>query len=349
MSDICVLGGCGAMGRVILDCLRRLDPCLSLSLADRQTPSFPLPCNARFVRVDLRQHALLTRVLRAHRVVINSTSHHFNLPVMRASLDAGVHYLDLGGLFHFTRRQLKLSNVFRHRGLTAILGMGCAPGISNLLTLWASEGMDAVESVHIKVGGKGWGTAPTDMPYAIGTIREELTLRPAIFEKGRWNYAPPRSGVEYFLFPPPVGRQKIFRTLHSEIATLPLSFPSVKSASFKIGFTDDLIHEVLTGRKQMIASISSSQKKFRDCETTLALVRGRQKGKRVARLSYCTVRSGEGRLAGDWDTAWPPAIVSRMLIKGEIQMRGVFPPEQIVPLKSFLAALRRVGFRLIRK
>ena len=35
-------------------------------------------------------------------VCVNSTQYYFNLDVMRACLKAGVHYLDLGGLFHVT-------------------------------------------------------------------------------------------------------------------------------------------------------------------------------------------------------------------------------------------------------
>ncbi len=344
---ICVLGGCGAMGRVIVTCLHRLSPSIPLTIADRQTPSFPLPRNARFVRVDLRKPTTLVRALRGHHVIINSTSHHFNLPVMRAALAAGVHYLDLGGLFHFTRRQLKFDAAFRRRGLTAILGMGCAPGIANLLALWAAEGMASVESVHIKVGGRSWGVPPNDIPYAIGTIREELMLRPAIFERGRWRFTPPRSGVEYFPFPSPVGCQRIFRTLHSEMATLPLSLPGVKNASFKIGFADELICEVLTGCKSV--PLSKSKKAFRDCEITLALVQGWQGKRRIKRQASCTVHSKEGLMAGDWDTAWPPAIVSLMLAKEEITAHGVYPPERIVPLQPFLARLQKIGFRLSRK
>lgn len=362
---ICILGGCGAMGRVIVTCLRRVNPGLRVTVADRRPPSPPFPHGVRFVHVDLMRHAALVRVLRGHAIVINSTSHHFNLPVMRAALDARVHYLDLGGLFHFTRRQLKLDTVFRRRGLCAILGMGCAPGIANVLARWASEGMEQVGEIHIKVGGRTWGVVPDAMPYAVGTIREELTFRPAIMRRGRWEFPPPRSGVEHFPFPPPVGRQKIFRTIHSEVATLPRSFPGVREASFRIGFPDSIIRAALKkGIRSKVqgprAEVPHPESKgqgpksnvqsteVRDCEITLALVRGRMDGRRVTRMASCAAWSGGGHSAGDWDTAWPPAIVADMVARGVIVNPGVHAPENIVPVRPFLSALQKAGFRLRR-
>ena len=133
------------MGRGIVTCLLRHDATIRVTVADRALPSQnPGQRRVLFKQVDLRNHAALVRILRGHAVVINSTSHHFNLPVMRAALAAGIHYLDLGGLFHFTRRQLKLDSAFRRKNLTAILGMGCAPGIANLLARWAARGMERV-------------------------------------------------------------------------------------------------------------------------------------------------------------------------------------------------------------
>ncbi len=47
---------------------------------------------------------------------------------MRAALQVGAHYLDLGGLFHVTGEQLELDAEFREAGLLAVLGMGSTPG-----------------------------------------------------------------------------------------------------------------------------------------------------------------------------------------------------------------------------
>ncbi len=335
------------MGRVVLKCLLQEDPKIRVMIADRQSPSTPLPKHVRFKKVNLLHHGTLVKVLRGHTVVINSTSHHFNLPVMKAALAAKVHYLDLGGLFHFTRRQLKLNLAFKKKGLTAVLGMGCAPGVANLLAQWAAEGMDRVKEVHIKVGGRSWGPPSDDIPYAIGTIREELTLKPPIVKAGRWCFAPPRSGVEIFNFPAPVGRQKIFRTIHSEVATLPLHFRGVKEASFKIGFSDEMIKAVLAPRRKKVSSPKpSTAKVVRDCEITAAVVSGAQGEKKRSRNAFYVAHSHEGHPAGDWNTAWPPAIVSIVMARGEISCPGVYAPEDIVPFQQLFKRLRKRGFKI---
>ena len=41
-------------------------------------------------------------------VLVNSASYRLNLPAMRACLDAGCSYVDLGGLYWMTGRQLEL-------------------------------------------------------------------------------------------------------------------------------------------------------------------------------------------------------------------------------------------------
>ena len=46
---------------------------------------------------------------------------------MRACLEVSAHYIDLGGLFHITRKQFELQEEFAAAGLTAVLGMGSTP------------------------------------------------------------------------------------------------------------------------------------------------------------------------------------------------------------------------------
>ena len=42
-------------------------------------------------------------------VLVNSASYRINLDVMRACLEAGCHYIDLGGLYHVAGEQLELT------------------------------------------------------------------------------------------------------------------------------------------------------------------------------------------------------------------------------------------------
>jgi len=52
---------------------------------------------------------------------------------------------------------------------------------------------------------------------------------------------------------------------------------------------------------------------------------------------------GFGAGGGDVDTGVPPAIVAKMMARGEIAGPGVFAPEQIVPTRRFFEEFARWG------
>ncbi|MGH8875049.1 MAG: saccharopine dehydrogenase NADP-binding domain-containing protein [Acidimicrobiia bacterium] len=82
--------------------------------------------------VDVRDSQSLDAFLGGGDVVINAAQYQLNLEVMEGALRARCQYLDLGGLFHTTRRQLELDGKFRAAGRTAVLGIGSCPGIANV-------------------------------------------------------------------------------------------------------------------------------------------------------------------------------------------------------------------------
>ncbi|HEX6116359.1 MAG TPA: saccharopine dehydrogenase NADP-binding domain-containing protein, partial [Solirubrobacterales bacterium] len=75
--------------------------------------------NARGTASD---HDSVTRAIQRCDVLINSASYRVNLDTMRACVETDTHYVDLGGLYWMTSRQLALSPQFEAAGLTAILG-----------------------------------------------------------------------------------------------------------------------------------------------------------------------------------------------------------------------------------
>jgi len=178
--------------------------------------------------LDLRDRAATVRLLRGANVVVNAAPYAFNLEAMRAALDAQVPYLDFGGLFHTTRRQLELDQEFRTAHLLAIPGLGQVPGVSNVLAASAAEPLDRVESIVLRDGWRDLrvGGPEISFTWSPGTFLDEMVRPAVVFEDGQYREYPPMSGTEEFEFAPPVGRTKVYRTLHSEPATLPDSLRS---------------------------------------------------------------------------------------------------------------------------
>src|SRR5262245_1666450 len=71
---------------------------------------------ARAIKVDVTQVGATAKALKGVFAVVNACRHDFNVGIMKAALTAKVHYCDLGGLFHETKKQLKLNAQFKQAG-----------------------------------------------------------------------------------------------------------------------------------------------------------------------------------------------------------------------------------------
>jgi saccharopine dehydrogenase (NAD+, L-lysine-forming) len=363
-----VLGGAGAIGRVVARDLFESHRHNHILIADFNE-SEALACAQSFRSRRVRgQYADCSRVedlsqaLRGHAVVINCTHHSLNLGVMQAALAASSHYLDLGGLFYWTRRQLKLDKEFQKAGLTAILGMGCAPGISNLMACQAVELMERVDSVKIRVGSRDFAPQPAGFcfPYSARTIIEELTMPPWAWIGGRFKKTQPRASWEYVNFGSPVGSLWTVRTRHSELATLPLAFggKGLRFCDFKVSFDRTFVREIIRRRRvgwtlRQFSKLPASREHTDDYEIVLVAAVGWELGTKapieVTVECHSRARPDWAASAGDIDTACPASIAAQMIATGSIGSRGVFAPENIMPADSLAQQLRRRGILWMSK
>ena len=98
---------------------------------------------ARAVLVDARDRESVRAAIAGCDAMVNATQHFWNIEVMHAAAAAGVHYTDMGGLFHVTRQQVELDEEFRAAGVTAVIAMGGAPGVTNILAKYGAEQLDS--------------------------------------------------------------------------------------------------------------------------------------------------------------------------------------------------------------
>ena len=188
--------------------------------------------------MDLHNRAALAGALKGADVCLNSTVYYTNLPVMEACLEAGVSYTDMGGLFHTTRKQLELHERFAEAGLSAVLGMGSAPGVPNVQARYAAERLDSIETIRIYDGIKPPPPGDVRFTYAVPTILDEMTMPPMVYRDGEFVACQPLSELEDYVFTPPIGLLPMHLSLHSEVATLPVTFKDkgVRECTFKINY-----------------------------------------------------------------------------------------------------------------
>jgi lysine 6-dehydrogenase len=384
---IVVVGGAGLMGRIALRDLidgagveeiviADRDPAAGYALAERiGSPKL------RFVPVDATDHDALVRVLRGAGACLNASLYYFNLPIMRACLEARVNYLDLGGLFHTTRKQLELDRVFREAGITAVLGMGSAPGITNLQARVGCDRLDTVESIRIYDGIHNPhidANDPLTWGYSIQTILDEVSQPPMVFRDGRWIEVAPLSELEHYPYRPPLGYVANHHSLHSEVATLPMSFrpKGVREVFFKLnffGYPEPMLRRIaflcelgfastapiaigdaaIAPRDALLAVLAQRPpappvpaeklaQSYKDMAVEVAGTRDEQP--MTVRVDVESWGRPEwGASGGNIQTGVAPSIVAQWLADGTIAKRGVFPPELIVPAKPFFAELARRG------
>lgn len=369
---ISVLGGAGKMGCIAVQHLvkdQRVDEVLIMDLNLDQAKTVAEYLNSPKVSihaVDISDQDALVEVLKTSDVCLNATVYYMNLAVMDACLKAGVHYTDMGGLFHTTRKQLELHDQYKEAGISAVLGMGSAPGIPNVQARYAADRLDTVESIRIYDGIKPPESDEPLFTYAVPTILDELTLAPVIFRDGEFHTCEPLSEFEDYWFTPPIGQLPMHLSLHSEVATLPHTFKGkgLRECFFKInywgmaksvvqkirvlaefGFSSrepvevkgqrviprDLMVALLSGYVPPITEFLKPPLKHPPdwVKEIVTEVRGAVNGKNVIyRLGTLTVK-------GSLPTGVAPAVTAIWLAQGRIPA-GVFPPEAVIdPLPFF--------------
>ena len=282
--------------------------------------------------VDARDHESLARALEGAAVVVNCADYRLNLDVMSGALVAGSHYVDLGGLFHVTKRQLELDDEFRTAGLTAILGLGSAPGKTNLLASAAVRRLGA-EPVSMEIWAATRDPAAADhpfpAPYSVQTLRDELQMSPMVLRAGELEEVEPLSGGAERDFPEPVGRARGIYTLHSELATLPLSIPTLRDGSFRLCLSPGLLEKLLALEEgELPEPYTQSPESVAVHEVEVRAGDARVVGRTVT-------RGGSAK-----STSEPAARAALEIGEGRLESPGVRPPETAVAdPDAFLALL----------
>jgi lysine 6-dehydrogenase len=289
--------------------------------------------------LDVRNRGTTAELLRGAAVAVNATPYTFNLEAMAAALDARVPYLDFGGLFHTTRRQLERDREFRDAHLLAIPGLGQVPGISNVLAIAAAERFDRLESIVLR---DGWRDLRTGGPEV------SFTWSPTTF----------------------LDEMTVYRTLHSEPATLPESLrakglrhcewkeggPGIELARTMalLGLGSESPVEV-GGRpvvpREFLVSLLRRERLLGpptggvvdDWEVLDIELRGTAEGRPsvVHATARFPPRPAWDLAATEYAVGVAGAIGAEMIARGTVRGEGVLPPERCVPPAAFRSELRR--------
>jgi lysine 6-dehydrogenase len=372
VSRVAVVGAGGIIGPAIVATLAEEDAVSEIVCLDvngeraREVAERHGRGKAAGAALDIRDGAAAAQALDGATVMVNTASYRINLAAMEAALRAGCHYVDLGGLFHVTREQVKLDARFRDAGLLAVLGMGSAPGKTSVMAAHAFELLGGrVERIVIGASGRDPAPPPGPLvaPYAVETILDELTMPAPVVRDGEVRFLDPRTPAGVVEFGDPVGPAETIYTIHSEQATFGESF-AAREVSFQLSLDPtflakvDLLAEIglastdpveVDGRtvvpRRVVLALLARLPLAEPSRRTVGVHRIEAYGPPGAAVVECVTRAVEGLGFGGGiaSTACPPAVVADMICRGELDARGVLPSERAVPYELLFERLERFG------
>jgi lysine 6-dehydrogenase len=349
---VAVLGAGGTIAPAVVRDLAESDEVAELGLLDldadraRAVGEVHGLGKARAKGIDAR--AGLGDALESYDVLVNAASYRINVDAMRACLWGGCHYVDLGGLYWQTGKQLELGTEFERAKLLGLLGMGSSPGKTNVMGVRAVRELGAApQELHVMAAGRDFSPprGGTAFPYALQTLLDEITMRPVVVEEGEAREIDPLSSGGEVDFGEPIGRGDTIYTLHSELRTFPSSFHCAR-ASFRLSLPDTTLGELrrLAGASEEEVSRAARSAPLPSSDTLSTHVVeaiGQDRAVQVRAVTRPIERWGLG--GGVVSTGAPAAAAVRLLARGTISATGVCPPERCVDPDDLFPELEAHG------
>jgi saccharopine dehydrogenase-like NADP-dependent oxidoreductase len=360
-----IILGAGMVGSVMALDLGRVKGEFELTIADARAEAIQRVvdrCREAGIAVrgeiaDLSDAATVRRLVKPYDIVLGALASRIAFNALRSVIEAGKPYADISFM---GEHALELDALAKERGVTAVVDMGVAPGMSHLLAGRAASALSPCENIEIYVGGlpveRRWpyeykaGFSPSD-------VVEEYTRPTRLVEHGEVVVRPALSEPELMDFDG-VGTLEAFNTdgLRSLAATHLRQVPMMKEKTLRYpghielmrvlretGLFSEEAMEVPTADgglasvrpRDVMAKLLFPMWTYGPGEEDLTVMRvigdGMKNEKRVRmqwdlhdrydRESRCTSMSRT--------TAFPCTIMARMLATGELSKPGVIVPEML--------------------
>ncbi|MFA6784435.1 MAG: saccharopine dehydrogenase family protein [Sphaerochaeta sp.] len=377
--------GAGGVGTVVVKKSARMDDVYEAILLASRTKSKcdaiaqdagPVPIETASVDADDVQ-ALVTLMNRFKPdLVINVALPYQDLTIMDACLECGVDYIDTANYEPKDKAEFEYSyqwayqEKFKKAGLTAILGSGFDPGVTNVFTSYiAKHYLDEIHYLDIvdcNAGDHGKSFATNFNPEI--NIRE-ITQEGKFWEDGQWKTTEPleiHQSVEY----PRVGPKESYLLFHEELESLVKHYPTIKRARFWMTFSQQYITHLqvlenvgmtsikpityqgmeiqpLQFLKAVLPEPSSLGEHYQGQTSIGCQIRGLKQGEEHSyfifnNCSHQKAYQDTKSQAVSFTTGVPAAITGRLLALGTWKQSGIWNMEQLDP-DPFMQLLPQLG------
>ena len=314
--------------------------------------------------LDITDGIALRNAMKNADAVLNTVGpfYTFGPPVLRAAIESGCHYLDICDDWEPTLEMLAMDGAAREAQVTAVVGLGASPGLSNLLGRIAMEELDSVREVYT-----GWNINAATPEEESSQSRVNAAMEHAIRQMtgtvrvhrdgtGAMVRSLEKVEIDY----PGLGRQTARIFGHPEAITFPHHYPELqvsmnlahgmeKNRWIFLGLRNLVDWRLLPEREaarfmgwlEGLNSAPGSQELMRTNQLPpiFGLAVGTKNGQAASAAAAFASASEYGM---GYATGVPLACGLELLIQGSLSRRGVFAPESgAIDPAAFLTALAR--------
>jgi saccharopine dehydrogenase-like NADP-dependent oxidoreductase len=303
-------------------------------------------------------------------VVVNGLPWKYDLIVTKACVEVGVNGLDVST----EEEQWDFNAIAKDKDMIFIPGVGATPGITNVMARNAADQMDEVDEIQINFAAF---RCPAPAPGLLITFLYEFhprTEERVYYQDGEFVWVGPFEGIKTVNFHGPIGEQEVCYIPHDETWTMPKSlgakavsvrgcFPPHAMRLAKAMFESGLYSEepisvkgVETSAFEVIHEILLQLPETKETPLwaygLVVDVIGKKDGEDIKIThwnQHPPMEEWGGKAAYYKNIALPLSIGAQMIARGDIEARGVLPPESVINPKIFFAELERRGITIKQK
>lgn len=383
MSRVLIIGA-GGVGRVVTHkCAQLPDVFSDIWLGSRTVDkceqiASEIDRNIHTVQVDADNTDSLIELIKRIQpaLVIHVALPYQDLTIMDACLATGVDYLDTANYepldeakFEY-KWQWAYQERFKEAGITALLGSGFDPGVTNVFCAYAQkhyfDTIDYIDILDANAGDHGHPFATNFNPEI--NIRE-VTANGRYWEQGNWKETEPLSVHHNFEFPV-IGKKEAYLMYHEEMESLAKHIPGLKRIRFWMTFSEQYLTHLRVlenvGMTRIAPVVYEGQEviPLQFLKTVLpdpASLGERTKGKTCIGCIISGKKDGNNKTiyiynicdhedcfeevnsqAISYTTGVPAMIGAKQILNGDWKQEGVWNIEQLDP-DSFMEDLNRYG------
>lgn len=365
---VLLLGGTGLFGRETAALLARENLVTEIGIASRhfeaaQRVATAIGDKACAVCVDIKDVKRLSAIAEDYHIIINAAgpTSAVQVPAIRAAIEAGAHYCDLGIVGRSAEKALHLDAQAQSRGVTAIIGTGWL-AITSMMAVHAKhqlgETFEVAVCLSFDVSSPESYFSPEQSlarARATGHVDPswedplEIARGPVLtFRAGHWMRVEPYENPIDIVHPS--GDKIVAYPVDSlDSITLPPSLPGVKTVSSLFSFIPPQLNELYLRQGRRIAAgetdpagatLAFLEEAVANQEHWLSKPTGHPSGYMMWVVATGRKNGRQARYLCwpefilDW-TNVPLIIVALRLIRGDVSMHGVLPPQSCFTLASF--------------